>query len=133
MPKTRRILHIVLISSVLSVFVLLGGCIVRPTQPLDTVHTQTAIVQQPAQVVYTQPVVVQRPATIVYRTAPVVIRQPSGVITPVRVSVPSQVYYRNVASQCVPGSSRQCYAYCGYGVQYCNADGLSWGTCIENY
>ena len=24
-------------------------------------------------------------------------------------------------------------AYCGYGVQYCNPGGLSWGSCIENY
>lgn len=143
MPKTRLIRHIVPLATTLSLIVLLGGCMVRPTQPLGTVHTRSVVLQQPAQVVYRQPVyrqpvVVQRPATIVYRTAPVVyrtapvvIRQASSVMTPVRMSVPAQVYNRNIGSQCVPGTSRQCYAYCGYGVQHCNGNGTGWGSCIE--
>ena len=142
MPKSLFIRHIVPLAASLSLIVLLGGCFVRPTQ-LGTVHTQAVVVQQPAQVVYRQPVyrqpvVVQRPATIVYRTAPVVyrtspvvIRRPSSVMTPIRMSVPAQVYNRNFGSQCVPGTSRQCYAYCGYGVQHCNGNGSGWGTCIE--
>ena len=34
---------------------------------------------------------------------------------------------------CVPGASRYCDTptYCRWGVQYCAADGLSWGTCTE--
>lgn len=34
---------------------------------------------------------------------------------------------------CVPGSRRYCDdpMYCNWGVQYCNDDGLSWGTCTE--
>ena len=132
MPKIRLFSQLMILSATLSLLVLMGGCVVRPTQqPYQTVQTQSYVVQQPQQVVYTRPVVVQRPVSVVYRTAPIVYTSPSRVMTPVRVSVPSQVYYRNVGSQCVPGTSRQCYAYCGYGVQYCSGDGMSWGTCIE--
>lgn len=113
---------------------LMVGCFVRPSQQYETVQTQSVVLSQPSQVVYTQPqpVVVQRP-TVYVRQQPIYVSAPSGVLTPVRVSVPSQVYSAYAGHHCVPGTTRICEAYCGSGVQYCNPDGYSWGSCIESY
>jgi hypothetical protein len=145
--------HLFTLSALCVAIVTVGGCVIRPTTPIQT--TQAYVVQQPTQVVYTQPQVVYRQPTVVVRQPvvvqqPVVVRQPvvyrsplpvivnrvSSVLNPVRISVPAQVYNpvyygNNYSTVCMPGSTQQCEAYCGYGVQYCNADGSGWGSCVE--
>lgn len=115
-----------------SMVLALGGC-VRASHQLQTVETQQVVwtqsqpvvIQPQPQVVVQRPVVVRRQVVV---QRPVVYRS-SGPLTPVRVSVPSQVAsYRH----CSPGTVRQCDAYCGYGYQTCNSDGYSWGPCIES-
>lgn len=136
MNRVRSARTVSCLVAILGVLVF-NGCIVRPTGALQQTQTQTVSYTQP--VVYTQPapVVVQRPVTVVYRTAPVVYRatptvyrSSSNVMTPVRISVPGVV---SAYSACAPGTSRTCDAYCGQGVQFCNTDGLSWGSCIESW
>ena len=76
------------------------------------------------------PVVVSQPApVVVYRRATYTYPAPSPVIRPVRYVSP----YVSRARTCVPGTTRVCDAYCGSGIQYCNADGYGWGGCVEGY
>jgi hypothetical protein len=122
------------------VVALLVGCANHANQQYYTVPGYQMVVSQPQpvvvtqpQVVYTQPrYVVTQPRYVVSRPAQVVVRAPV-VYTQPPVMNPARVYVGNVGSyrHCAPGSVRQCEAYCGGGIQTCNYDGMSWGSCVE--
>jgi hypothetical protein len=108
-----------------------GTYIVTQPQPVVVAQPQPVVVTQPA------PVVVQRPPTVYVTQPRIYIRPQTPVMTPARVYM-TPIQYNPVSSwsgyQCVPGTSRSCGGtYCGSGgSQYCNADGMSWGPCIED-
>ena len=83
----------------------LGGCPRGPNYTVETVDTQTIVLQQPVVVQQPRPVVVQQPRpVVVQQPRPVVVRRPAGVMTPVRVSVPAQVAARRSAAALSTGS-----------------------------
>lgn len=69
---------------------IMSGCVIRPTHLVERPQPQPVVVQQGPVVVQQQPVVVQQQPIVIQRPAPVVVRTPSPVLTPVRVSVPAR-------------------------------------------